>query len=207
MPRAALSTGEISAFRDRIREVAARLFAEAGYPAVTLRAIAAEVGCSPMTPYRYFQGKEEIFAVVRAEAFRRFADAQERGIRGIDDPAECLAALGRVYIEFAQRDPESYRHMFELGQAPVSDNVELAIEGERAWRIIHDAVARAVDAGVLDGDPLTLAHVFWASVHGLVSLAVAGKLALGRSLDDLVEPVMSMLLQGTKKRTQRGSRS
>jgi len=207
MPRAALSTGEISAFRDRIREVAAKLFADAGYPAVTLRAIATEVGCSPMTPYRYFQSKEEIFAVVRAEAFRRFADAQERGIRGIDDPADCLAALGRVYVDFAKRDPESYRLMFELGQAPASDNAELHAEGERAWRIIHDAVARAVAAGVLEGDPDTLAHVFWATVHGLVSLGLAGKLELGRSLDDLIEPVMTMLLQGTKKQGQRGARS
>ena len=40
MPRAALSPVEITAFRERIREAAARLFAEAGYPAVTLRAIA-----------------------------------------------------------------------------------------------------------------------------------------------------------------------
>ena len=200
MPRAALSTGEITAFRERIREVAARLFVEAGYPAVTLRAIAAEVGCSPMTPYRYFKGgKEEIFAVVRAEAFRRFADAQERGIRGIDDPAECLARLGRVYVDFAKRDPESYRLMFELGQAPASDNPELHVEGERAWRVIRDNVARAVEAGVVDGDPDTLAHVFWSSVHGLVSLELAGKLALGRSLDDLVGPVMTMLLRGTMK--------
>jgi AcrR family transcriptional regulator len=194
-----LSTVEISAFRDRIREAAARLFADAGYPAVTLRAIASEVGCSPMTPYRYFQSKEEIFAVVRAEAFRRFADAQEKGIRGIDDPALRLYALGRVYVDFAKQDPQSYRLMFELGQAPVTNHAELLVEGERAWRVIRDSVARAVEAGVLDGDPDTLAHVFWASVHGLVSLSLAGKLELGRSLDDLVEPVMSMLIRGTRK--------
>lgn len=204
MPRAALSTVEISAFRDRIREAAARLFVDAGYPAVTLRAIAAEVGCSAMTPYRYFESKEEIFAVVRAEAFRRFADAQERGIRGIDDPAECLHALGRVYVEFAKGDPQSYRLMFELGQAPASDNADLLLEGERAWRVIRDTVARAVEAGVLGGDPDTIAHVFWASVHGLVSLALAGKLELGRSLDDLVEPVMTTLLRGTRRAERAG---
>jgi len=175
------------------------LFAEAGYPAVTLRAIAAEVGCSPMTPYRYFHSKEEIFAVVRAEAFRRFADAQERGIRGIDDPTLRLHALGRVYVDFAKGDPQSYRLMFELGQAPASDNAELLVEGERAWHVIRGSVARAVEAGVLDGDPDTLAHVFWSSVHGLVSLALAGKLEIGRSLDDLVEPVMSTLMRGTRK--------
>ena len=199
MPRAALSPVEITAFRERIREAAARLFAEAGYPAVTLRAIAADVGCSPMTPYRYFQSKEKIFAVVRAEAFRRFADAQERGIRGITDPAECLRVLGRVYISFAKQDPQSYRLMFELGQAPMTDDEELAREGERAWRVMRDAVARALDAGVIVGDPDTVAHVFWASVHGLVSLSLAGKLQLGPTLDDLVEPVMTMLMRGSAK--------
>ncbi len=40
---------------------------------MTLRALAAELGCSPMTPYRYFENKAELFAVVRADAFRRFA--------------------------------------------------------------------------------------------------------------------------------------
>ena len=80
---AALSSVEIEAFRERIREAAARLFASAGYAAVTMRAVAAEVGCSAMTPYRYFASKEHIFAVVRAEAFRRFRGAKsgEEGSR------------------------------------------------------------------------------------------------------------------------------
>jgi hypothetical protein len=64
---------------------------------------------------------------------------------------------------------------------------------------MRDAVARAVDAGVVAGDPDIVAHVFWASVHGLVSLALAGKLQLGPTLDDLVEPVMRMLMRGSAK--------
>ena len=32
---------------------------------------------------------------------------------------------------------------------------------------------------------MTLAHLFWASTHGLVSLELAGKLCHGRSLDQL----------------------
>jgi AcrR family transcriptional regulator len=200
VPRAALSPVEIEAFRDRIREAAARLFASAGYSAVTMRAVAAEVGCSPMTPYRYFASKEHIFAVVRAEAFRRFADAQERGVRGIEDPEERLRALGRVYADFAIGDPDSYRLMFELGQAPASDQPELLRESERAWRVILDAVSKAIDAGVLVGDAETVAHVFWAGTHGIVSLELAGKLQLGRTLDALVGPMTDTLIKGTWRR-------
>jgi len=204
VPRAALSPVEIEAFRDRIREAAARLFASAGYSAVTMRAVAAEVGCSPMTPYRYFASKEHIFAVVRAEAFRRFADAQERGIRGVEDPEERLRALGRVYADFAIRDPDSYRLMFELGQAPVSDHPELLRESERAWCVIRDAVGTAIEAGVLSGDPETVAHVFWAGTHGIVSLELAGKLQLGHRLEDLIEPMAQTLIEGTRAAFSKG---
>lgn len=200
MPRAALSPIEIEAFRDRIRDAAARLFAAAGYTAVTMRAIAAEVGCSAMTPYRYFASKEHIFAVVRAEAFRRFADAQERGVRGIEDPERRLRALGRAYADFARREPDSYRLMFELGQAPASDHPELLREGERAWRVILDAVERAIDDGVLSGDAETVAHLFWAGTHGVVSLELAGKLQLGRTLEDLIEPMTETLIKGNGKK-------
>jgi len=53
------------------------LFAEHGPEAVTMRQLAAELGCSPMTPYRYFRDKDEILAAVRASAFDRFSDALE----------------------------------------------------------------------------------------------------------------------------------
>ncbi len=40
-----------------------------------MRQLAAELGCSPMTPYRYFKDKDEILAAVRAAAFDRFSEA------------------------------------------------------------------------------------------------------------------------------------
>jgi AcrR family transcriptional regulator len=196
MPRAALTHDEIQAFRERICAAAAHLFAASGYEAVTLRAIAAELGCSPMTPYRYFSGKDEIFALVKAAAFGRFADAQERAACAIEDPTERLAALGRAYLFFAVDEPDAYRIMFELRQGPAADQPELQSEGERAWRPLRDGVAGAIEAGVLEGDVDTVAHVFWAGVHGLASLYLAGKLELGRTLEALVPALMGTLFRG-----------
>ena len=43
-----------------------------------MRQLAAELGVSPMTPYRYFEDKDDILAAVRANGFNRFAEALER---------------------------------------------------------------------------------------------------------------------------------
>ncbi len=41
----------------------------------------------------------------------------------------------------------------------------------------------------MEGDPLERAHFLWAQVHGLVSLHLAGKLVMGRSLEQLFPAV------------------
>jgi AcrR family transcriptional regulator len=198
VPRAALTEAELDAFRLRILDAAERLFATDGYRAVTMRAIAAELGCSAMTPYRYFEGKDEIFALVRAAAFARFADAQSAAIGRVHDPAERLTALASAYIRFALCEPDAYRIMFELHQDPADEHAELVRQGERAWLPLRESVASAIDAGLLAGDVDVVAHVFWAAVHGLVTLHLAGKLALGLELDDLVEPLLTSVFAGAK---------
>ncbi len=76
MPKT-LNPEEIAAFRDRLCDIAERLFAERGADAVTVRELATELGVSPMTPYRYFADKDAMLAAVRARAFDRFAAVME----------------------------------------------------------------------------------------------------------------------------------
>ena len=175
MPRTALSETEVQAFRERVIEAATRLFAESGYDSVTMRAIAAEVGCSPMTPYRYFEDKDEIFALVAAEAYRRFGDEMASAIVNVPIAAERLDALGLSYVRFAMSEPDSYRIMFELRQTPRGDHPDLQAQAIRAWEIMYDTVVDTVKAGAVDADPETAAHTFWAGLHGVVSLYLADK--------------------------------
>jgi AcrR family transcriptional regulator len=185
MPRAALSPDRVEQFRDELCRVATLRFAEHGYGGVTLRALAAELGCSAMTPYRYFENKAAIFEAVRLAAFDRFADAQEAAAAGIADPIERLGRLGRAYVRFALEEPHSYRIMFELD----ADDVGSGPRGPemRSWATMRAAVGDAVRSGALAGDPHTLAHLFWAQVHGLVTLHLAGKFVLDRTLEALLD--------------------
>lgn len=189
MPRAALTVEELSAFRKRAVRAATRLFAERGYQGVTLRSLAKALGVSPMTPYRYFENKAELFAMVRTQAFRRFAEAQRDAVGEVDDPEESLRLLGAAYVRFALEEPDAYRIMFELSQAPAGTYPELETEQARAFSYLREAVKRGVEAGLLEGEPLRRAHLLWAQAHGLVSLHLAGKLIMGCSLEDLISTV------------------
>ena len=113
MPRP-LSSEEIQEFRDALCRVAERLFAEHGYGGVTLRAMARELGCSAMTPYRYFENKEAIFTAVRTKAFIRHGEVFEKIAGEHRDPLERLRAYAYAYVGFARDEPHAYRIMFEI---------------------------------------------------------------------------------------------
>jgi len=49
-----------SELRERVLLVAGRLFTEGGYPNVSMRRIASEIGCSQMAMYRHFPDKEAL---------------------------------------------------------------------------------------------------------------------------------------------------
>jgi AcrR family transcriptional regulator len=191
----ALSPDDVGAFREQLVAVATRRFAEQGYAGVTLRTLAAELGCSAMTPYRYFRNKAEIFAAVRTAAFARFAAAQEDAAR-VRDPLERLRALGLAYLAFARADADGYRLMFELTQPTDTPHSELDEQALRAWTPLREATAQAIATGVLAGEPDQLAHVFWASLHGAVALHLAGKLTLGCDLETLTTAIMDTLVCG-----------
>lgn len=198
MPRAPLPEADRQAFRDALCRAADRRFAELGYAGVTLRGLAGDLGCSPMTPYRYFDDKEAIFAAVRCAAFDRFALTQEIAARGPTDPLSRLRATGEAYLRFATDEPHAYRIMFELDQQFDPDDQALAAASARSWAPLRDAVCGAIEARLLSGDVDTVAHLLWAGLHGLVSLHLAGKLQMGRSLEDLVAPMMQSLFWGNR---------
>ncbi|NPT53398.1 TetR/AcrR family transcriptional regulator [Paraburkholderia elongata] len=174
MPKT-LSSDDIQQFRETMRRVAENAFATRGAQGVTMRELAKELGCSAMTPYRYFRDKDEILAMVRAAAFNRFAARLEAAAR--EAPATDHSAVSDAYVAFALDEPHAYRLMFDLTQ-PEGAYPELTAASQRAWKMLGAHFEQLVAAGIMEGDPQLIGYAYWASLHGFTMLALANQLPL-----------------------------
>ena len=182
MPRVLTET-DVADFRERLCAAAERLFAEKGPDAVTMRQLAAELGVSPMTPYRYFQDKDDILAAVRANAFNRFAESLETARASGRDARTRGQSTGEAYVTFALEHPHSYKLMFDLNQPNIEKYPQLIAAGQRARATMTDHVQDSIKAGLFAGDPEKIGMMLWAAVHGVVVLQLAGMLPPGKALD------------------------
>ncbi len=192
-----LTDEEIAQFRQRLCAAAAKLFVERGVEGVTMRHIAKRLGCSAMTPYRYFRNKEEIFATVRAAALDRFSERLEVARRTLGNASRRGRAVGDAYLRFAIEETDAYRLIFDLSQPEEADYPELARANARSRKTMTDYMEDLVAAGVMEGDPKTLGLIYWAATHGLVTLYMAGKID---------ESELRALHKQTAKTLSRGAR-
>ena len=199
-----MTTIEVAEFRDRLCEAATRLFAEHGAEGFTMRTLAAEAGCSPMTPYRYFRDKDEILAAVRTLAFDRFSDALEAAAATPGDSRAKSTAIGDAYVRFALDNREAYRLMFGMSAAGDERFPDLARARARSNSNMTAYVQVMIDDGVLRGDAGLIGQMFWAAIHGVVLLDMAGLLERGAGADALRREMMRTLFIGLNSAPSRG---
>lgn len=193
MPRA-LTEAALGEFREKLIDAAERLFARKGLEAVTLRQLAAEVGVSPMTPYRYFADKNAILAAVRARAFTRHAEALEAAHAAHQgDPIAASNAVGEAYVDFAFDHPEAYKLMFDISQEGEADYPELIAAGERSRRMMTRHLESLASISQFSGDPGLVGHMYWAALHGPIMLAFSGKLLPEYNARRLIAALMETL--------------
>jgi len=190
MPRSMLSDREVARTRQRLCEAALELYRAEGYEAVTFRRLARRLGTSHTQPYRYFAGKEALFAAVRLDCYRRFAELIRANDRLDDSPARRLRDIHAAVLDYVRRNPEEYRLMFSLRQPALREHPELLAVRRQAFDHLVDIVQAAIDRGLLAGDARSIMHIAWGAVHGLLSLHAADQLVHGRRLDELTEPLL-----------------
>ncbi|MFE0318869.1 TetR/AcrR family transcriptional regulator [Streptomyces albogriseolus] len=167
--------------RERLIVATARQLAEEqGWDAVTTRRLAERIEYSQPVLYSHFRGKREIIGAVALEGAAELAAELRAASAGAAVPAEGVrgrvAALARAYLDFAERNPAVYDAMFQLDGGLVfaaEETPEALKDGFAALlETLKDVAGEGVEAGLLT-------EVFWASLHGLVTLSRAGRLPVG----------------------------
>jgi AcrR family transcriptional regulator len=92
--------------RVEILDMAARLFAERGYPNTDVQVVADELGLGKGTVYRYFPTKRQLFLAAVDRGMDRLHDAVEARVAETDDPVQQIAQAVRAYLAFFDSHPE-----------------------------------------------------------------------------------------------------
>lgn len=97
-----------------IKEVALRLMAEGGPGAITLRAIAREMGMTANAVYSYFSTRDDLVTALIQDVYGELADAviAARDAHAPDHAAERIMAWACAFREWSLANPEGFRLIY-----------------------------------------------------------------------------------------------
>jgi len=181
-------------------DAAAQLIAEQGVDALTLREVAQRVGVSRMAPYRHFDDKSALLAAVAQEGLRKLTSyLMTVHEQTAAEPIDKLRAMGVAYVRYATAHPAYYRVMF----GPFFDDKqaypELYQDATACFNVLVQMLVTCQQTGpVRLSEPVQLAQIVWAQVHGLSMLLIDGQLAAMGSapVDELAIAACQTLIEG-----------
>ena len=167
--------GEGEKLREQILEAAERLLVETGdEEAVTIRAVAEAVGVTPPSVYLHFADKDELLFAICERHFAQLDRVTEEATAGSTDLLEALARRGKAYVRFGIEHPEQYRILFMRKPSHTPEGFQVdRLRDAAAFNHLVEHVAKCVQAGLIEGDPLMVSLGLWATVHGLTSLLIS----------------------------------
>ena len=172
---------ERTARRQLIITTARRLAEDEGWDAVTTRRLSTEIEYSQPVLYKHFQGMEQIADAIAIEGFGELAEAICAARSGTGAASGALTRIAHAYLDFARENPAVYDAMFTRATSLRFAAEDTAPQLEAAFAELHQAVALVTDKHDAD----TLTEVFWAALHGLVTLSRTGRLRPGYDSDRL----------------------
>lgn len=186
-----------AAVRDEIKTMARAHMAREGAAALSLRAVAGDLGLSSAAIYYYFPNRDALITALIVDAFRALGAAVRAADRPADDIAGRLTAAMLAYREWAVTHPSEYALLFgtpipgyhgpaditapearaalaTFGELFAAAHAEgrLAVSGAQVPQQIAAHVAGWLeDTGQQIALPVLLATLrAWAFGHGLVGL-------------------------------------
>jgi AcrR family transcriptional regulator len=184
--------------RGSILAAAREIASTEGWRAVTIRKIAALIEYSPPVVYEYFDSKDDLLLELVRMGYAEQLEAVEAARRSPGSAEQVLLRMGSAWWGFAMESPDLYQAMYGLGGVsfPVT---ELRTEGEKIGAVMAEAVEKfLVENGKEATDVWDKVTILWSSAHGLVALAMAGRIPDSEATKLLDQAVREHLVAWTE---------
>jgi AcrR family transcriptional regulator len=161
------------ALRATIVDAAGEILAKHGPAGLTMRRLAAALGCTTTVLYTMFASKQGLIDAMYREGFDRLT-ARMRAIPGDAPPAERLRLSGLAYRENAISSPQLYQLTFGAAAREHTPGPEATAAAEASLEPLIEIVQACIDTGLFrPEDPRFIAQVLTAAAHGAVSLELS----------------------------------
>ncbi len=161
--------------RAQLVEATRRLVEEKGPDHFSVAEACREAGVSTAAPYKHFKDKDEMLRAVIWEGMVRHRNQMLEAIAPIRQGSpDRVVALGKVYVNFASKEPGVFRLSFALSERH-DDDEELIACGQSLFAIVIQAVAHCLGREDPIEEDVQRAFMLWSFVHGLSFLTIDGK--------------------------------
>ena len=175
--------------RDALVQAALAEAEQGGPEAISLKALAKQLGVSQPAPYRHFADREALLEAVTAEAFRQFNAVLRESI-GKPSKHSKLSRLAQAALAFGLRRNGIYRLMFASRTMSCSPRDS---ELHNAAMETFDLLLESLEVPAVGFLRERQALKIWAALHGVVMLAEQGLLTgqvAQTSREELVEDIV-----------------
>jgi AcrR family transcriptional regulator len=150
--------------------------------AVTLRAVAREIGIAAPSIYAHFPDREAIVMAVVTRVFDELTEAITRGVASAgQDPVSRLVAGCEAYVAFGLEHPERYGVLFSERRiatvdyckpVPIGpDGMPVLEFGAESFALLVTSIEDCVRAGIsASTDIVADATAVWVAMHGTITL-------------------------------------
>jgi AcrR family transcriptional regulator len=177
VPRAKQRTGEL---REHIVDAAVAMLAAEGVGGFTTRKVAERAQTSPPAVYELFGDKAGLVREVFFESFRLLQDRFTR-LPESDDPRADLLRTVQAIRTFVRDNPVLAQVMFSRPFADFDPGPAELQAGTATREFIVHQVHRCIDAGIIEGNQVDIAHGLLALAQGLATQESAGWLGSTRA--------------------------
>src|SRR5215475_2999786 len=179
--------------RQALVQAALREAEQGGPEAISIKALAKDLGVSQPAPYRHFADREALLQAVTAEAFRQF-NAIMRAAVGKPSKRSKLSRFAQAALEFGLKRNGIYRLMFaSRTMACAEENSELHIAAHEALELLIDSFEAPAVGLLRERHALQV----WAALHGVITLAEQGLLT-GEAAQITRQELVEEIVQQTK---------
>ena len=185
--------------RETMREIRERTMHQLetqGAGAVSLNAVAREMGMTGPALYRYYPSRDAVLTDLIVETYEELSKAIEGAVIGAADPRSAIRALARAYRSWAREHPTRYQLLFGTPvPGYVDDSMRTTPPAQHTLNVVIEALSR-FGAGPQE-DLVWAAVEGWSRLHGFVSLELGGHLGpIGIDIDSAYERVVEGLIAG-----------